>query len=247
MAPKGKNPKPEKDSAKPEPVSEKATPPAEEPEVIPPKESLPPALTSPPKPKKERKYSGLWGILFFFFLIIAGSIGAGGYYLYQEQMKFQNETLAKLSQLEGQLSALDTEADQARQNQQSIDTLSQELQQFKTEMDTTLKSHQSSLSTLDEDVMRLKEKLESPVEASPTQPSIIAETGTEAGPYRESFFQKLWMKGPPGTLRRKKKTPTRNLKNLWSGWKTSSPPSGTGSPACSAETPSKLLNQTSTN
>ena len=39
-------------------------------------------------------------------------------------MKFQNETLAKLSQLEAQLNALDTEADQARQNKQSIDTLS---------------------------------------------------------------------------------------------------------------------------
>ncbi len=120
--------------------------------------------------------------MFFSLLIIAGGIGAGGYYLYQEQMKFQNETLAKLSQLEGQLSALDTEADQTRQNQQSLDTLNQELQQFKTEMDTTLKSHQSSLSTLDEDVMRLKEKVESPVETPPTQPSIIDETGTEAGP-----------------------------------------------------------------
>lgn len=200
MAPKGKNPKPEKDSAKPNPVSENAAPPEEEPEVIPPKESLPPALTSPHKPKKERKYSGLWGILFFFFLIIAGSIGAGGYYLYQEQMKFQNETLAKLSQLEGQLGALDTEADQTRQNQQSIDTLSQGLQQFKTEMDTTLKSHQSSLSTLDEDVMRLKEKLESPVEAPPTQPSIINEAGTEAGPVPGELLPEIIDEGTSGDI-----------------------------------------------
>jgi TolA-binding protein len=195
LTPKGKNPKSEKDSAKPAPVSEKATPPAEEPEVIPPKESLPPTLTPPHKPKKEKKSSGLWGILFFFFLIIAGSIGAGGYYLYQEQMKFQNETLAKLSQLEGQLSALDTEADQTRQNQQSIDTLNQELQQFKTKMDTTLKSHQSSLSTLDEDVMRLKEKLESPAGAPPTQPSIIDETGTEAGPVPGELLPEIIDKG----------------------------------------------------
>ena len=182
MANKGKNPKPEKDSAKPDPAPEKTTPPAEEPEVIPPKESLPPALTSPHKPKKDKQSSGLWGIVLFFFLIIAGGIGAGGYYLYQEQMKFQNETLAKLSQLEGQLNALDTEADQARQNKQSVDTLSLELQQFKTEMDTTLKAHQSSLATLDEDVMRLKEKVESPVETPLAPPSIIDETGTEAGP-----------------------------------------------------------------
>jgi hypothetical protein len=34
-------------------------------------------------------------------------------------------------------------------------------------MDTTLKTHQSSLATLDEDVMRLKEKVETPVEAAP--------------------------------------------------------------------------------
>ena len=40
-------------------------------------------------------------------------------------------------------------------------------------MDTTLKSHQSALATLDEDVMRLKEKVEPPVETSPTLPSTI--------------------------------------------------------------------------
>lgn len=182
MARKGKNPKSEKDSAKPDPAPEEATHPAEEPEVVPPEESLPSALAPSPTPKKEKKISGLWGIVSFFLLIVAGGVGAGGYYLYQEQMKFHNETLAKLSQLESQLSALDTEADQARQNQQSIDTLNQDLQQFKTEMDTTLKSHQSSLSTLDEDVMRLKEKVEPPPEAPPVSPSIIDEIGTEAGP-----------------------------------------------------------------
>ena len=78
-------------------------------------------------------------------------------------MKSQNETFAKLSQLEARLNALDTEADQARQNQQSIDGLNQELQQFKTEIDNTLKSHQNALATLDEDVMRLKEKVEPPL------------------------------------------------------------------------------------
>ncbi len=182
MASKGKNPKPEKDSAKPDPASKKAVPPAEEPEVIPSKESLPPALAPSSEPKKEKQSSSLWGVLLFGFLIVAGGIGGGGFYLYQEQMKFQNETLAALSQLEARLNALDTEADQARQNQQTIDSLNQELQQFKTEMDATLKSHQSSLSTLDEDVMRLKEKVNPPAEAPPTPLSTIDEAGTEAGP-----------------------------------------------------------------
>jgi hypothetical protein len=181
LASKEKKPKLEKDSAKPESAPEETTRPAEEPEVVSPQESLPPALAPSLKPKKEKKSSGLWGILFFFFLIIAGGIGAGGYYLYQEQMKFQNETLAKLSQLEAQLSALDTEADQARQNQQSIDALKQELQQFKTEMDTTLKAHQSSLATLDEDVMRLKEKVTPPTGASPMPPSSIEGVDTKPG------------------------------------------------------------------
>ena len=173
MADKGKNPKSEKDSAKPDSAPKDVKPPAEEPEVI------PPALAPSHKPKKEKKSSNLWGVIIFFFLIIAGGIGAGGFYLYQEQMNFQNETLAKLTQLETQLNALDTEADQARQNKQSLDALNQELQQFKTEMDTTLKTHQSSLSTLDEDVMRLKEKVEIPVEATPTPPSTKNEVSTQ--------------------------------------------------------------------
>jgi TolA-binding protein len=182
LSSKEKKPKPEKDSSKPDPAPKETKLPAEEPEVIPPKESLPPALAPSPKPKKEKKSFGLWGILLFFLLIVAGGVGTGGYYLYQEQMKFQNETLAKLSQLETQLSALDTEADQARQNQRSIDNLNQELQQFKTEMDNTLKSQQSSLTTLDEDVMRLKEKMEPPAEAPPAPLSIIEGIDTEAGP-----------------------------------------------------------------
>jgi hypothetical protein len=176
---KGKNPTPEKDSAKPDPAPEEATHPVEDPEVVPSQESFPPALTSSLKSKKEKNSSGLWGIVFFFLLIIAGGVGAGGYFLYQEQMKFRNETLAKLSQLKTQLSALDTEADQARQNKQSLSGLSQELKQFKVEMDSTLNSHQSSLSTLDEDVMRLKEKLEPPAEAPPVSPSIMDEIKPE--------------------------------------------------------------------
>lgn len=182
MPNKKNDPKPEKDSAKSDSAPDEAKRPAEEPEVVLPKESFPPALSPSLKPKEKKKSSGLWGILFFFFLIIAGGIGAGGYYLYQEQMKFQNETFAKFSQLESQLSALDTEADQARQNQQSIDTLNQDLQQFKTELDTTLKSHQRALATLDEDVMRLKEKAAPSAEASPVPPSGTSEIDTEAGP-----------------------------------------------------------------
>ena len=181
MASKEEKPKPEKDSAKSDSASKKSSSPAEKAEIIPPEESLPPTL-APSKPKKEKQSSGPWGILFFFFLIIAGGIGAGGYYLYQEQMKFQNETFAKLSQLEAQLSALDTEADQARQNKQSIDTLNQGLEQFRTEMDTTLKAHQNSLSTLDEDVMRLKEKVNAPAGTPAATPSIINEPGTETNP-----------------------------------------------------------------
>lgn len=189
MASKGKKPKSENDSTKPDPTPKESTPPAqkstpsaEKPEVIPPRESIPPALAPSPKPKKEKQSSGIWGIILLFLLIFAGAIGAGGYYLYQEQMKFQNETLAKLSQLETQLSAMDTEADQARQNKQSIDSLGQELQQYKTEMDNTLKFHQSTLATLDEDVMRLKEKVAEPAEIPQAPAAIMDEAGTEAGP-----------------------------------------------------------------
>jgi hypothetical protein len=181
LASKGKNSKLEKDTAKPDPAPEEATRPAEEPEVLPDKESFPPALAPSLKPKKDKKSFGLWGILLFFLLIVAGGVGAGGYYLYQEQMKFQNETFAKLSQLETQLSALDTEADQTRQNQQSLDALNQDLQQFKADMDATLKTHQNSLSTLDEDVMRLREKVEPPIEAPLVSPSLIDGIDTELG------------------------------------------------------------------
>ena len=188
MANKENDPNPEKDSAKPDSAPEEATRPTEEPEVVLPEETFPPALSPSVKPKREKKSSGLWGILFFFFLIIAGSIGAGGYFLYQEQIKFQNETFAKFSQLETQLSALDTEADQARQNKQSIDTLNQGLQKFKTELDATLKSHQSALATLDEDVMRLKEKTVAPTETSPAPTSIIEDMNTEVGPGPGELF-----------------------------------------------------------
>jgi TolA-binding protein len=179
---KEKKPKSEKDSATPESTPKKVAPPAGEPEVIAPEESIPPALAPSRKSKKEKQSSNLWGVVIFFFLIIAAGIGAGGFYLYQEQMKFQNETLAKLSKLEAQLNALDTEADQARQNKQSLDTLNQELQQFKTEMDTTLKTHQSSLVTLDEDVMRLKEKIEIPVETPPASPPVKEEIRAQPEP-----------------------------------------------------------------
>ena len=121
------------------------------------------------KPKKERRSSGLWGPLLFLFLLLAGGIGAGGFFLYQEQMKFQEETRAKLAQLQDQLTTMDTEADLTRKNQQSIDALNQELQQFKTQMSATVKAHQNSLTTLDEDVLRLKEKVEK-VPAVPPAP-----------------------------------------------------------------------------
>lgn len=237
MTGKGKNPKAEKDSAKPDSAPEKSKGSAEAPEVIPPKESIPPALATSLKPKQEKKSSGLWGVVVLFLLIIAGGIGAGGYYLYQEQMKLQNQNLAKFAQLESQLNALDTEADQARQNKQSLDALNQELQQFKTEMDTTLKSHQNSLSTLDEDVMRLKEKVISPVEApvaSHLSPMIKAPSLNRC---RESFFREVRMTRPClwKTPRLKKTIPNTSLKSLLNGWKTSSAPSGTGSPACSAK------------
>jgi len=187
LASKGKNPKPEKDktatpekdAVKPDPAPKKAAPPAEKPEAVPSGESLHPTLAPSPKPKKDKNFSGLWGILLLFFLVLAGGIGGGGYYLYQVQKKFENEALAKLAQLEAQLSALDTEADQARQNKQSIDAVNQELQQFKTEMNATLKTHQSSLATLDEDVMRLKEKVDRPAGGSPMPSSSMDGTGAK--------------------------------------------------------------------
>ena len=188
MANKENDSNPEKDSAKPDSVPEEATRPTEEPEVVLPEETFPPALSPSLKPRREKKSSSLWGVLLFFFLIIAGGIGAGGYFLYQEQVKFQNETFAKFSQLETQLSALDTEADQTRQNKQSINTLNQDLQKFKTELDSTLKSHQRALATLDEDVMRLKEKTVAPAGTPPAPTSIIENMDTEVGPGPGELF-----------------------------------------------------------
>lgn len=188
MTGKGKKPNTEKDSAKPDSAPEETKGAAETPEVIPPKEPIPPALAPSLKPRKETQSSGLWGILFVFFLIIAGGVGAGGYYLYQEQMKLHNQNLAKLAQLEAQLNALDTEADQARQNKQSIDTLNQELQRFKTEMENTLKSHQNSLSTLDEDVMRLKEKVKSPLQAPAESSASSEDTSGQPEPVPGELF-----------------------------------------------------------
>lgn len=182
MASKDKNPKQEKDPAKPGPDPKKEASPAEKPEVIPPKEPLPPALTSSTQSKKEKSSAGAWGVIVLLFLILAGGIGAGGYFLYQEQMKFQNETLAKLSHLDAQLNALDTEAEQTRQNTQSIDTVKQDLKQFRTEMDTTLKAHQSTLSTLDEDVMRLKEKIDKPADKASEPTPVVDQTATEVKP-----------------------------------------------------------------
>ena len=54
---------------------------------------------------------------------------------------------------------MDTEAEQTRKNQQTLEALNQDLQQHKTDISATLKAHQNSLSTLDEDVLRLKEKV----------------------------------------------------------------------------------------
>jgi hypothetical protein len=188
LANKENDPNPEKDSAQSDSMPEETTRSTEKPEVVLPEETFPPALSPSQKSKREKKSSGLWGILVLFFLIIAGGMGAGGYYLYQEQIKFQNETFAKFSQLQTQLSALDTEADQARQNKQSIDSLNQDLQKFKTELDTTLKSHQSALSTLDEDVMRLKEKSAPPGGTPPATPSIIQNMNTQAEPEPGELF-----------------------------------------------------------
>ncbi len=170
MASKEDKPSPDMDAPAPEntPVPEEAAPaPEETPEAAPSQETLPPALSPARKNEKTKKFSGMGGPLLLLALLITGGAGAGGFYLYQEQIQFQNETLARISQLEAQLSALDTEADQTRQNQQLLDTLSQDLQQHKTDIDATLKAHQNSLATLDEDVLRLKEKVAAPAPPAP--------------------------------------------------------------------------------
>ncbi len=176
MASEEDNPSPDKDAPAPEsapapeetaPVSSEAT------EALLSSETLPPAFSTPRKSEKEKKSFGMGGMLLLLAVLLIGGAGAGGFYLYQEQIKFQNETLARVSQLETQLSELDTEADQTRQNKLSLDTLNQELQQHKKDMDVTLKAHQSSLTTLDEDVLRLTEKIAA--EASQTLPAPVVE------------------------------------------------------------------------
>lgn len=176
MASEEDNPSPDKDAPAPEnaPAPEEAAPvPSEATEAPLSSETLPPAFSNSRKSEKEKKSFGMGGMLLLLAVLLIGGAGAGGFYLYQEQIKFQNETLARVSQLETQLSELDTEADQTRQNKLSLDTLNQELQQHKTDMDVTLKAHQSSLTTLDEDVLRLTEKIAA--EASQTLPAPVVE------------------------------------------------------------------------
>ena len=183
MASKEDSPSPDMDPPAPEktPAPEEAAPtPEETPETALSQETLPPALSPARKSNKEKKFSGMGGTLFLLALLITGGAGAGGFYLYQEQIQFQNETLARISQLEAQLSALDTEADQTRQNQQLLDALSQDLQQHKTDIDTTLKAHQNSLATLDEDILRLKEKVAAQAQAAPALPVPGIEGTSEA-------------------------------------------------------------------
>ena len=182
MASENDSPSPDKDTPAPEnaPAPEEAAPVASEATEAPlSPETLPPAFPASRKSEKEKKSSGMGGMLLLLAVLFIGGAGAGGFYLYQEQIRFQNETLARVSQLETQLSALDTEADQTRQNKLSLDTLNQELQQHKTDIDAILKAHQSSLATLDEDVLRLKEKVAAA--ASQTQPAPMIE-GIDGAP-----------------------------------------------------------------
>lgn len=183
MANEEENLEPDKDSK--EPASEE-TPPPPLPEAAPeaplPAETLPPELAPSRKGKKEKKSFGLGGLIFLLVLIIAGGAGAGGFYLYQEQTQFQNEMLARISELEDQLDTLDTEADQTRKNQQALDSLNQDLQQHKTDISGILKAHQNSLSTLDEDVLRLKEKVAEKTEAPITPSPMLDVLGLPAVP-----------------------------------------------------------------
>lgn len=185
MASKEDNPSPDMDAPAPEntPVPEEAAPtPEETPEAALSQETPPPAPSPASTSKKEKKFFGMGGTLLLLALLITGGAGAGGFYLYQEQIQFQNETLARISQLEAQLGALDTEADQTRQNQQLLDTLNQDLQQHKMDIDTTLKAHQNSLATLDEDVLRLKEKVATPALPAPVIEGIAETPGLPTVP-----------------------------------------------------------------
>ena len=182
MASKDDHPSPDKDAPAPEnaPAPEEAAPVASEATEAPlSPETLPPAFPASRKSEKEKKSSGMGGMLLLLAVLFIGGAGAGGFYLYQEQIRFQNETLARVSQLETQLSALDTEADQTRQNKLTLESLSQELQQHKTDIDATLKAHQSSLTTLDEDVLRLKEQVAA--KAAQALPAPVVE-GIDGGP-----------------------------------------------------------------
>lgn len=185
MASKEDNPSPDMDAPAPEntPVPEEAAPtPEETPEAALSQETPPPAPSPASTSKKEKKFFGMGGTLLLLALLITGGAGAGGFYLYQEQIQFQNETLARISQLEAQLGALDTEADQTRQNQQLLDTLNQDLQQHKMDIDATLKAHQNSLATLDEDVLRLKEKVATPALPAPVIEGIAETPGLPTVP-----------------------------------------------------------------
>jgi len=185
LASKEDNPSPDMDAPAPEntPVPEEAAPtPEETPEAALSQETPPPAPSPARTSKKEKKFFGMGGTLLLLALLITGGAGAGGFYLYQEQIQFQNETLARISQLEAQLGALDTEADQTRQNQQLLDTLNQDLQQHKMDIDATLKAHQNSLATLDEDVLRLKDKVAAPALPAPVIEGIAEAPGLPTVP-----------------------------------------------------------------
>ncbi|NIQ02129.1 MAG: hypothetical protein GWM98_18415 [Nitrospinaceae bacterium] len=170
------NLEPDQEPADLTPEADPADIPPESPEPSPEyKDEYSPARAQP------RKSSSNFLMMLVLLLLVLCGVGGGGFYLYQEQIIFQDEVHARLTQLETQLNTLDTEAEQTRKNLANLQTLNQELQQFKTEISATLQSHQNALSTLDEDVLRLKEK----IGAGPAAPKTSPETAGKALPAEE--------------------------------------------------------------
>jgi len=135
------------------PVEDIGEPPVPEAETI----YEPPVKPSFEMPEPSKNSGG--GLTQWILLILIAILGTGGFFFYQEQNKFQQSVLERLTQLETQVNSLQSNQDLSRSNADQLESLNRGVASLKNQVNQTLQGHQSSLSMLDEDIVRLKDEL----------------------------------------------------------------------------------------
>ena len=92
-------------------------------------------------------------------VLVLGTVGGGGYWIYGEQKKLHLEVEAGFNQITSRLNTLEADLQGLQKSQQRVEASSQSIEAYKSEVAQTFQAQQNSLSTLDEDVLRLKESL----------------------------------------------------------------------------------------